>query len=69
MSTILWMLVAAAVGYWIGWNDAHNRISKEIKLLGKFFVGKEVFSGKWENPTTDTYPAAPPKPKNKGNDI
>lgn len=66
MQTIFWMIVTAIVFYRIGWDAAHHAVVKEIKLLGKFYVGREVFSAKLDNPDASSYPQAPTKPtKNK----
>lgn len=64
MSTVLWCILSVVIGYRLGWTDAHHRVAKEIKLLGKFYVGNDLFSGKWDNPPTGPqYPQAPNPPK------
>ena len=37
-------VLAFLVGKWHGWVQAHHVVATECELLGKFFVGKKVYS-------------------------
>ena len=41
---ILVQVLAFLAGKWYGWVDAHHAIAKECERLGKFYVGKKVYS-------------------------
>lgn len=53
MFTLLLVIVVGLIAYRAGWKDAHLTVAKEIELLGKFYVGKKVYSGRLEQ-TDDT---------------
>lgn len=66
MFTLLVSIVVGLIAYRIGWNRAHHTVGKELELLGKFYVGKKVYSGKLEYSPTETNqctltPTTPPK--------
>ena len=41
---ILATVLAFIVGKWYGWVQAHHVVATECERLGKFFVGKKVYS-------------------------
>ena len=43
-SIMLAMVLAFLAGKWYGWVEAHHVVATECERLGKFFVGKKVYS-------------------------
>lgn len=43
-SIMLAMVLAFLAGKWYGWVQAHYVVATECERLGKFFVGKKVYS-------------------------
>jgi len=41
---ILVQVLAFLAGKWYGWVQAHRVVATECERLGKFFVGKKVYS-------------------------
>ena len=41
---VLAVVLAFIVGKWYGWAEAHRTVATECERLGKFYVGKKVYS-------------------------
>lgn len=45
---VIGVIIAYSMGHRTGWVNAHAEVAKECKLLGRFYVGDEVFKAELE---------------------